>query len=150
MTLYDFITTHSDRTECRCGKCFDRTVGPDEEPTNHSVSVEFFTVSLLNPEDPPSVEEFEAVLAGHTSDYVTTNPFPLDAEQNYMTLGAFVGDQGVAMQMMALGHLLGMWKLLTPMLMFGDLMSEDERMQLAGRGMVSIMPLVGQAVVADG
>lgn len=56
-------------------------------------------------------------------------------EHGYMELGAWIGDQGLAMMLMGLGSLLGVWKLYTPK-MFG--LPDDLAMQMAAGGMVSI------------
>ena len=52
---------------------------------------------------------------------------------SYITLGAMIGDQGVALSLMALGHALGLWRVITPATlgMTGP-MADD----MAGRGFV--------------
>jgi hypothetical protein len=68
---------------------------------------------------------------------------PLDgAEHNFMELGGWLGDQGLALQFMALGFGIGMWELLTPRRLLGSTITNEVARGLAGRGMI--------AIVADG
>lgn len=59
-------------------------------------------------------------------------------ETNYIDLGAWVGDQTAALQLMALGHLLRLWQLLTPKMVTSDLAMQR---YLAGAGLLSIVQL---------
>ena len=62
-------------------------------------------------------------------------------EHNYLEVGGWIGDQGAAMGLMALGSYLGLWDLLTPMTVLGSVFQRDDPMimQMAGMGMISIL-----------
>jgi hypothetical protein len=62
-------------------------------------------------------------------------------EHSYIQVGAWIGDQGAAMGLMALGTHLGLWDLLTPMTVLGRIFDRDDPMvmQMAGMGMISII-----------
>jgi hypothetical protein len=74
----------------------------------------FFKVAL---KDNPNLEEFKRLTAeAKHGDFADVDPFD-GKEHNYMELGAWVGDQGLAMLYMALGVRLGAFKLLSPALL---------------------------------
>lgn len=76
------------------------------------------------------------VLANHKGEFCDCNP--LDGkEHTYLELGGWVGDQGLALMLIGLGAALGVWKLLTPKTMFGDMVPPDLVRQMAGAGMVA-------------
>ena len=60
------------------------------------------------------------------------------AEHGYMELGGWLGDQGLALTLMGLGSLLGLWRLLTPMEILW--LKRDDPMceMMAGAGMVTV------------
>jgi hypothetical protein len=93
------------RGECQCGRCIDKGDAPD--PEGHTVSTGFFQVAAMND---PSKEEFEQLVRAHPGDFTKLDMFA--APHHFIEVGAFMGDQGLGMQMMALGHLLGSWRLL--------------------------------------
>lgn len=66
-----------------------------------------------------------------------TYPHPerLAGGPSYIDVGAVVGDQGAALQLFGLGHVLGLWKVVTPAT-FGLTGAEADK--LAGMGMVMI------------
>lgn len=55
-----------------------------------------------------------------------------------MEIGGFVGDQGLAMMLMGLGSILGLWKLLTPRTVLGADIPEELAQQMAGSGLLSV------------
>ena len=132
MTLNEYIQTHTERGECKCGKCCD--VGQKPDPSGHTADMIFFKVAIVGN---PTVEEFAKLTKGHHGEFCECNP--LDGkEHNYLELGGWIGDQGRALQYMALGVLLGKFKLLTPRTMFGGLIDEKMVQQMAGAGMVAV------------
>lgn len=124
MNLTDYVLAHTDRGECRCGKCI-----PD--PEGHTADVYFFPVAIRNA---PSLDEFKALTAAHRGEFTECDPFD-GKEHSYIELGGWIGDQGLAMQYMGLGALLGAFTLLTPKLLPIPKELQD---QMAGAGMVSI------------
>jgi len=136
--LAGYVKTHTDRGECRCGKCsdheiFDYPVKPD--PVGHTVDMIFFPVSAINN---PTAEEFINLTKSHKGEFGEVNP--LDGkEHNYMELGGWLGDQGLALMYMALGSLLGVFSLLTPKTVLPPGLPEELIMNMAGSGFVSII-----------
>ena len=129
--LIDFVIASTVRGECQCGKCFDKGDRPD--PTGHTVDTVFFKVALR---DTPARADFEALTRAHHSEWCTVNPFD-GAEHNYLELGGWIGDQGLALQYMALGALVGAFELMTPLNMLPGL-SAEQAARLAGMGMVTV------------
>jgi len=62
-------------------------------------------------------------------------------EHSYFELGGWIGDQGLAMQYMALGKILGLWQVMHPgmILNVNDPAQKQLADQMAGAGMVSIL-----------
>jgi len=127
MNLAEYVGKTTRRGSCGCGRCFD---APDEpsKPDGHTVSVEFFDVSQQGANKDTFLD-------------LVRSEFPhwLDGkEHSYLETGADIGDQGLAMQAMALGQLLGAWELMTPSKMLGTDVDKDIAMQMAGSGYVTI------------
>jgi hypothetical protein len=127
MHLQEYVITHTQRGECQCGRCID--VGTTPDPVGHTVDLEFFKVSQANT---PSAEEFRQLTEAHHGSYAQPNVFD-GQEHGYIELGAWIGDQGMALQYMGLGTLLGVFELLTPTKVFGTLLDKDTCMR-AGHG----------------
>lgn len=127
MKLYEYVQQHTVRGACTCGKCIDSVSNPEEnQPNVHTVDMVFFEVAKRDGAD---VDEFRVLVEAE---------FPrwLDGgEHNYIEMGADIGDQGIAMMTMALGGLLGIWKVLTPALLG---LPKELQLQMAGMGMLSI------------
>ena len=128
--LAEYVDDHTERGECKCGKCAD--VGDSPDPTGHTIDMVFFKVSA---KDNPNIKEFKRLsAAAKHGDYAVVDPFD-GQEHNYMELGAWIGDQGLAMLYMALGVHLGAFNLLSPALLG---LSGPEALQFAQMGMLSI------------
>lgn len=131
MSLPDFVIASTERGECNCGKCADRGDKPD--PVGHSVDNGFFVVAKRGE---PSADTFVALTKAHHGEFNTVNPLD-GAEHNYLELGGWLGDQGLALQYMALGSLLGVFTLMTPKTMLPGIDDEISR-QMARMGMVAV------------
>lgn len=125
--LTDYVLLHTERGSCQCGKCFD---APAEAtvPEGHTADLIFFKVSAVNDPDPKKLRE----LLGNDG------AFLFNGAHSYLEIGAWIGDQGLAMQLMGLGSLLNLWALNTPRSVLGNSVPEDLIMQLAGQGMIEI------------
>ena len=131
MNLHEFVMQHTERGACKCGHCIDAPPNPQgNQPKGHTVNLTFFQVAIVGK---PDVDEFRRL----------AEPYMPQEETSYITLGADLGEQGFAMQLMALGHLLGIWRVRSPDTEMPFLDDEIKQM-MAGRGMVSYsaLPLV--------
>ena len=130
--LSEFITTHTVRGACRCGRCCDAPENPAErQPNGHTVDVHFFEVALTDPDaNRDSLgAEFRSLLE---VDY--PQPERLAEGPSYIEMGAALGDQGLALMAIGLGELLGLWQAMTPAKM--GISDPAMAAELAGRGMV--------------
>lgn len=127
--LSEYVRTHTARGDCMCGKCIDAPSTPDP---GHGVDMTFFKVAPTT--ETADVDDFKRLTAEHRGEFGDCNPFD-GAEHNYIQLGGWIGDQGLAMQYMALGKMLGVFNLLTPAVLGID---GDLAMQMAGRGYLAV------------
>ncbi|HUT57032.1 MAG TPA: hypothetical protein VNA25_04045, partial [Phycisphaerae bacterium] len=132
-SLGDWIRTMVERGECNCGQCIDRGNKPD--PSGHTADVAFFKVATrLGAE----AETLRALVQQHKAVFgAELDPFD-GQEHNYIELGGWLGDQGLALMFMGAMSLLGLAELLTPDSVLGDRVDAEMKALLAGRGMVSI------------
>ena len=132
MTLTEYARVYSNRGECQCGQCIDR--GNKLDPQGHVADLMFFKVAL---KADPNAETLKRLIADHKPEF--NDPIDLfdGNEHGYMEIGAWIGDQSYTLVLMGMGHLLGLWDLLTPNSVMPDLPA-DLKMQMAGAGMISI------------
>ena len=132
--LRDFVSKHTERGTCRCGKCIDHP-GEDKQPEGHTVDMVFFEVSAKNEPDASRLREL--IAANKHGEFCDLDP--LDGnEHSYMEVGGWIGDQGLALMLMGLGAVLELWPLMTPKMLPG--LPDDLVQMMASRGMVTIMP----------
>ena len=129
--LVEYVLAHTDRTACQCGKCL--TNGPDRLD-GHTADMVFFQVSAKNNPDP---EVLKRLLKENMQGHYCNLDMLDNQEHSYMEVGGWIGDQGIAMQLMGLGWLLKLWQCMTPR-MIG--VPDDLAMQMAGAGFVSLIP----------
>ena len=131
MKLYDYVLAHAVRGACVCGKCCDAPENPKEkQPIGHTVDLTFFKVSAVG----GNKDEFLSMVKAE-------HPSWLDKkEHSYIEIGGDMGDQGVALMTIGLGHLLKAWKALSPdtILLF---LPFGLKQQMAGSGMVSLQSI---------
>ena len=139
--LVDFVLKNTQRGSCQCGRCIDADpdVGPIE---GHTVSVEFFEVGLAEGVEIGS-EEFRKLVSEHSGEFSNVDPFDGE-EHGFIELGGWIGDRALALQAMALGDILGVWRLRTPSNMLPAGMSDELRMSIAQSGMVTIIATEGE------
>jgi hypothetical protein len=128
--LAKYVQEHAIRGTCRCGKCADHP-GEDSQPEGHTADVVFFQVA----NDGGTAEELKALVSAvKDGEFCSVDVFDGE-EHGYIELGGWIGDQGLAMMLMGLGAVLGLWRLMTPK-MLG--LPNDLVMQMAGAGMITI------------
>ena len=126
--LYNYVQEHTLRGACTCGKCFDAGENPDEnQPTGHTVNLTFFKVAAPTADKDTLkriVEEnYPALLDGQ--------------EHNYLEIGGELGDQGMALMLIGLGGVVGLWQALSPDTLM-PMMDEATKQRMAGLGMVTM------------
>lgn len=135
--LIEYVMQHSERGACQCGRCMDAPDKPAEhQPEGHTADLVFFKVSATNA---PDADELRALIKAHEGTYAQPDLFD-GAEHGFMEIGGFIGDQGLALQLMGVGSLLGLWKLYTPMTLG---ITGAPAMQMAGAGLVTILASKG-------
>jgi len=138
--LGNYVIEHARRGTCRCGVCCDHP-GVDTQPEGHTADVIFFEVSNEGGEAGELLRLLEAAKQGEFCDCD-----PLDGlYHNYMELGGWIGDQGMALMLMGLGAVLGIWNLLTPKTIGCP---EDQVMNMAANGFLFIIKAKKQEAVA--
>ncbi len=123
MKLWQYVREHTNRGECKCGRCIDAALDP-KQPYGHTADLVFFEVSKTEDAD---VDTFANLVEAEFPHWLDGN------EHSYMQMGGEIGDQGMALQTMGLGALLGLWTLITP-----PTDDDDLRMQMAGMGFVAV------------
>jgi hypothetical protein len=133
--VIEYVTAHADRGPCRCGRCSGPPDPEDKQPAGHTVNLVFFEVSA---KDNPDAETFrQLVIENKEGAYTDVDLFD-GREHNYIELGGWIGDQGLAMMLMGLGTNLGLWKLLSPYTILGEDTPVALAMQAAGQGLLAI------------
>jgi hypothetical protein len=129
--LINYVYAKTDRGECKCGRCVDMGNKPD--PT-HAADIFFFKVAA---QGDPNLEEFSRLTKEFKGVFGDCNPFD-GKEHGYIELGAWIGDQQLALRYMGLGVLLGAFELMTPVTMLNLERTDPLAAQMAGIGMVVI------------
>ena len=136
--LIDYIQEHAVRGACRCGRCIDAVEHPEnQQPTGHTANLVFFEVVAKPGADP---EKLKALIGHHVQGaFCAMNP--LDGKPHtYMEVGGWLGSQDLALQLMGLGAVLGLWNLATPRTVFGENIDAIHglEMSMAQQGMLAI------------
>ena len=126
--LYEYIVDHT-------------TTTPD------GIDMIFFSVGIR---DNPTSEALHKLISDHKEgEFADVDLFD-GKEHSYFEIGAWIGDQGTALLLMALGDHLGLWKRLTPRSVLGDIPGDAMVRQMAGMGMISIIHRCECEEVPDG
>lgn len=126
--LANYVMEHAVRGVCQCGKCLDAPANPEEhQPNGHTVSLTFFDIAQKDADK----EDMKVLVEREFPDWLDGQ------EHSYLEVGAQIGDQGLALMTIGLGHLVGLWEALSPDTLMPDLPS-DLKMQMAGSGMVTL------------
>ncbi len=128
MTLSDYVSEHAERGACTCGKCCDAPENPGEkQPQGHTVNLTFFEVAAKGGDK----DEFLSLVRAEHAGWLDGK------EHSYLQVGGDMGDQGIALMTIGLGHLLGAWKAMSPDTLM-PFLPPDLKQQMAGQGMVSL------------
>lgn len=133
--LIDYITRHTVRGACTCGRCADAVANPGQhQPAGHTADLIFFKVSA---KDNPDTEKLRELIKAQKGEFNDCNLFD-GRDHSYIEIGGWIGDQGLALMLMGLGSVLGLWKLLTPRTVLGAACTDELAQSMAGAGYVTI------------
>jgi hypothetical protein len=108
--LIDYIVTYAERGACQCGKCIDAPANPElHQPNGHTADVGFFKVKARDGADAEKLKQL--IKANKQGEFCEADPFD-GAPHSFIELGAWLGDQGLALMLMGLGAVLGLWRAL--------------------------------------
>lgn len=103
--------------------------------TNLSVDLTFFHVGIF-----PDADQHELLqLINDTNkkgEFIDVDLFD-GKEHGFVEVGGWIGDQRVALELMALGKMLNLWELLTPAMLTS--LPPDIQLQMAEMGMISMI-----------
>lgn len=140
--LTKFVIEHATRGDCKCGNCSKNNAIPNKNNTisRPFIDVQFFKVLLKeNPSDEDKKvikNDLIQLIKNHKGEFREINLFDGE-EHNFIDIGAWIGDQGLALMLMGMGELLGIWELRTPNKVAPDF-SDETKMMLAEAGYISI------------
>lgn len=112
-----------------------------DAPAANFADLCFFKVALRSF---PSATALERLIRARGPGEHAANIFD-HLEHGYVELGAWLGSQELALRLMGMGTLLGLWQLLTPKTVLGDNATPELVTQLVGSGMVTIIVPRGPA-----
>jgi hypothetical protein len=134
--LIEYVTNQTERGACQCGRCIDAPENPeDKQPEGHTADMIFFEVSA---KPTASAEKLKELVQGNVQGSHCDVDLFDGKEHSYLEIGGWIGDQGLAMMLMGLGSLLGLWKLLTPKTMLPKGIPDTLVQEMAGRGLIVI------------
>lgn len=146
--LVKFVMEHAIRGACTCGKCSDAPANPEQlqpetpKAPNHTADMIFFKVAAKPNTDADVLRTL--IKENKAGAFCDCDLFDGN-EHNYIELGGWIGDQGLALQLMGLGTVLGLWNLLSPLTMLpGMNLPEHVIKAMAGQGMLAIQYAAAQ------
>lgn len=129
--LADYVRTFAIRGACTCGKCCDSGPEPEKaQPNGHTADVYFFQVAAAPEAD---TETLRQLIVEHKGVFGECNPLDR-GEHSYIELGGWIGDQSLALMLIGLGVVLGLWGILTPKMLPG--LDKELMDMMAGQGLV--------------
>ena len=132
--LVEFVTRFTQRGDCTCGRCIDRKDSP-EQPEGHTADLIFFKVSAIN--NPDAGELRRLVEGNKAGEFCNIDMFD-GKEHSYMEIGGWIGSQDLALQLMGLGTVLGLWDLWSPVTILKLPPDSELAKDLAMNGFLSI------------
>lgn len=133
--LCDFVTRHIDR-------------GPagDVDQAQESMTSDMVMFNVIAVGNPTPEKLRQLIVANKQGVFCDLDPFD-GKEHSYIEVGAWIGSQSLALSLMGLGEILGLWPILTPK----RLGLPDDLIQLmVGQGMITIMPPSNAAMNTSG
>jgi hypothetical protein len=106
---------------------------PFQSQSVATVDVYFFKVAATA--KPPQEATLRKLVSEHQGVFTQCDPFD-GQEHGYIELGAWIGDQGLALQFMGACVLAGFCEILTPKMLPG--LPENLMQQMAGAGLVTL------------
>ena len=126
--LGNYVRSHVERGGCLCGRCGP---GDRQQPTGHTADLVFFKVRAVNEPDAAVLRKLVQACVHGEVDLFDHHV------HGYIELGAWMGSQQIALLLMGLGALLGLWKLLTPYTVIPDV-DTGLAMSMAGHGFLTV------------
>jgi hypothetical protein len=106
--LIEYVMKYAERGACQCGRCIDAPPNPElHQPTGHTADVGFFKVKAREGAD--AEELTRLIKANKRGEFGDADPFD-GLPHSFIELGGWIGDQGLAMMLMGLGAVLGLWR----------------------------------------
>ncbi|MDO9178673.1 MAG: hypothetical protein Q7U16_10245 [Agitococcus sp.] len=110
--------------------------------SSEAADLVFFEITLSAD---ASSTELCTLLRSHKGEFNDVNVFD-GQEHGFIELGGWLGDQGIALELIGLGSQLGLWQLLTPKTVLGADLAVELEADLAEKGLISLIaPVVGPA-----
>ena len=106
-----------------------------QESTDKTADLVFFKIEI---KEDTSAETLSNLIDTHTELNYDLS-LESNTEYSYISLGAWLGDQGLALKFIGMCSLLKLGDLLTLYTIFGDAVPKEMVSQLAGQGLVSIV-----------
>ena len=107
---------------------------PRESDIPEAVDVVHFKVVAKPSADAETLRE---LIDQHDGEFGFVDIFD-GGEHSYIELGGWLGDQGAALTLMGMGTHLGLWQLLSPKTVLGNLVDAETEARLAGQGLICI------------
>ena len=101
---------------------------PKDDCSIESVDLTLIKIAVRNS---PSKDDFEKMVIEQYPHWLNNE------EYSYLQIGGELGDQHLALLVIGLGHLLGLWQALSPDIVTPDL-SQEIKYQMAGMGLVTL------------
>lgn len=108
--LNQYIIRFAERGACTCGRCIDAPANPEQhQPTGHTADLGFFKVKA---NEGASADELKRLIQenrqGEFADVSVFDGVPHD----FIELGGWLGSQELALMLIGLGKVLGLWDLI--------------------------------------
>lgn len=139
--LIEYIVEHCVRGTCTCEKCMDVSDEKIEQDV-HTADIQFFKVTLKNSHCMSHIEKnavkdnFIRFINNHKGVHKDIDIFD-GKEHDFIEIGAWIGDNDMALMLMGMGELLDMWKVITPDRVASEF-SEETRRMLTDAGCILI------------